>query len=453
MNLPNYFLADLPPEATLSPAVIREASQTLRRNRAQFLAGRTTESVIDLLAGVAAEWLDPAHSFRRLALEQGPSLLRFSRATLERGLGAFFAELTSDNLRALVLQELGHVRRLDGFCSSACERETRQSALALGPELLVHIAPGNLPNPALMSIVLGLLVRSAQFVKCARGSSLIPRLFAHSIYEADHKLGACLELAEWPGGSEELEAALFSEAECVTATGDDETLDSVRRRLPRRARFLGYWHRVSFGYVAREVLSSAGARRAARDAAEDVAAWDQQGCLSPHVFYVEERGAVDPAQFAAMLAEELARQETEFPRGELLVDESATISLKRDFYRVRASTSPETQLWASEGSTAWTVVYEADPRFQLSCLNRFVYVKRASDLDDVLHHAELVHGQVSTVGLAAAGERESELAAQLARWGATRLCPIGKMQRPPLTWRHDGRPALADFVTWSGWER
>lgn len=452
MCLPNYFLADLPPEATISPAIVSEAAQTLKRNRAQFLAGRTTESIIDLIAGVASEWLNPGHSFRRLALEQGPALLRFSRATLERGLGAFFAELTGDKLRALVLQEFGHARRLDGFCASAAERETSLSALALGPELLVHVAPGNIPSPALMSIVLGLLVRSAQFVKCARGTSLIPRLFAHSIYEADHKLGACLELAEWPGGSVELEAALFSEAGYVTATGSDETLDSIRSRLPPRTRFLGYGHRVSFGYVAREALSSAGARRAARDAAEDVAAWDQQGCLSPHVFYIEERGAIGPRQFAAMLAEELARQEVEFARGELLIPESTTLSLKRDFYRVRAAASDETQLWASEGSTAWTVVYEADPRFQLSCLNRFVHVKPAADLDDVLHHAELVRGQVSTVGLAAEGERESELATRLARWGVTRICRIGRMQRPPLGWRHDGRPALADLVTWSGWE-
>jgi len=453
MDLPNYFLADLPPEATLSPEVVREACQTLKRYRSQFLAGRTTETVIDLLAGVAAEWLDPGHSFRRLALEQGPPQLHFSRATLERGLNTFFAELTADNLNTLVLQELGHARRLDRFCASAAERETRQAAQAFGPELLIHVAAGNLPIPALMSLVLGLLARSAQFVKCAQGTALIPRLFAHSIYEADPKLGACLELAAWPGGSADLEAALFAEADCVTAAGTDETLHSIRRRLPPCARFLGYGHRASFGYVAREILSSAGARRAARSSAEDVAAWDQQGCLSPHAFYVEDGGAIDASQFAAMLAEELARQEAEFPRGELLVDESTTLTLKREFYRVRASASADTQLWASEGSTAWTVVYEADPRFQLSCLNRFVYVKRAANLDDVLRHAELVRGQISTVGLAAAGERENELAAQLARWGVTRICRIGHMQRPPLVWRHDGRPALADLVTWSGWER
>ena len=47
----------------------------------------------------------------------------------------------------------------------------------------------------------GLLVRSAQFVKCAERASLLPRLFAHSLYEADPKLGACLEIAEWRGGN------------------------------------------------------------------------------------------------------------------------------------------------------------------------------------------------------------------------------------------------------------
>jgi hypothetical protein len=40
MNLPNYFLADLPPEATLSAAMITEACQTLKRNREHYLAGR-----------------------------------------------------------------------------------------------------------------------------------------------------------------------------------------------------------------------------------------------------------------------------------------------------------------------------------------------------------------------------------------------------------------------------
>ena len=59
---------------------------------------------------------------------------------------------------------------------------------------------------------------------------------------------------------------------------------------------------------------------------------------------------------------------------------------------------------------------------------------------------------VSTVGLAVPGEQAADIARQLARWGVLRICPLGQMQNPPLTWRHDGRPALGELVTWADYE-
>jgi hypothetical protein len=316
----------------------------------------------------------------------------------------------------------------------------------------VHIAAGNIPNPTLMSIVLGLLARSAQFVKCASGSALLPRLFAHSLYEADSKLGACIEIAEWRGGNADLENVLFAEADCVTATGSDKTLAAIRSRLMAHARFLGYGHRVSFGFVAKEALAHAGAPRIAARVTDDVVAWNQLGCLSPHVIYVQPGGEVSPEKFAELLADELARREQAEPRGELAAPHAAAIASRRDIYEVRAAHSPETLMWHSGNSTAWTVVFEADARFQTSCLNRFIYVKPVKDLTEMLQHAEVVRGKVSTVGIAAPEHQAEELAVQLARWGVTRVCPIGQMQNPPLTWRHDGRPALGDLVTWTDLE-
>lgn len=452
MNLPNYFLADLPPEATFTPEMIREACQTLKRNRELYLAGRTTAQIIQSLGELAANWLDADYPFRRLALEQAPAALGFSSQTLARGLDGFFSQLTRENLHGLLLQELGDSRRLDAFIATSAELKTGAAAMARGPELLAHVAAGNVPNPALMSLVLGLLARSAQFVKCARGSALLVRLFAHSLYEADPKLASCLEVAEWPGGSAELEGAVFEEADCVTATGGDETLADIRRRLPARARLLGYGHRVSFAYVAAEALSGFSAKKNVVRAADDVAAWDQLGCLSPHVLYVERGGGVPPDQFAALLAEELARREAVEPRGPVPVETTAVIASRRGFYEVRAAASPGTLLWCSPGSTAWTVVFEDDPRFQTSCLHRFIYVKAVTDLAEVLQHADDWRGRVSTVGLAAPDDKAQTLATQLARWGVTRVCPLGQMQNPPLTWRHDGRPALGDLVSWTNWE-
>jgi acyl-CoA reductase LuxC len=453
MNLPNYFLADLPPDATLTAAMVSDACQTLKRNRESYLADRSTQSRIEILCGVAENWLHPEYPFRKLALEKGPAATGFSRGTLANGLDNFFKQFTLENFDALLLQELGHARRLDEIVFNAAEEKLSRGAMARRPEFLAHITAGNLPNPTLMSIALGVLTRSAQFVKCASGASFLPRLFAHSLYEAEPKLGACLEIAEWRGGRTDIEKALFDEADCVTATGSDEALAAIRHQVPARARFLGYGHRLSFGYITSEALSSFQAKKSVARAANDVVAWNQLGCLSPHLIYVEHGGAVAAENFAEMLAEELAKREETEPRGEVPAETAATIASRRAFYEVRAAHSPDTRFWRSENSTAWTVVYEADARFQLSCLNRFIYIKGATDLKTALENSDSVRGKVSTVGIAAGEEKSRELAAQLAAWGVTRICPLGQMQNPPLTWRHDGRPALGDLVTWVDWEK
>jgi hypothetical protein len=452
MNLPNYFLADLPADADLSPTIVTEACQTLKRNRDRYLASRSTQSLIQTLSKLASEWLQADSPFRKLALAHGPEATGFSEATLANGLDSLFKQLTPENLEASLEQDLGNGMRLEEMVASDVEERTERAAIVTAPEFLVHIAAGDIPNPVLHSMVLGLLMRSAQFVKCASGSSLVPRLFAHSLYEAEPKLGACLEIAEWRGGNAPLEEALFAQADCVTATGSDETLAAIRRRLPSRARFVGYGHRVSFAFVTSGVLSGLNARKVVERAAADVAAWNQLGCLSPHVIYVESGGKISPEQFAAMLGEELARREEAEPRGELPVETAAVISSRRSFYEVRAAHSEETRLWRSKDSTAWTVVYESDARFQMSCLNRFIYIKSVADLNEALTAADGFRDKVSTVGLAATEDKAQALATQLARWGATRVCPLGRMQDPPLMWRHDGRLALGDLVRWTDWE-
>ncbi|MBI3852635.1 MAG: hypothetical protein HY298_20450 [Verrucomicrobia bacterium] len=453
MNLPNYFMADLPAEATLSAMLITEACQTLKRNRERYLQHRSTQTLIKLLSETGANWLRGDYPFRKMALEQGPNATGFSAPVLAAGLDAFFRQLTSENLQALLIQELGHAQRLDNLSANTEEQKSKRAALANGPELLVHIAAGNIPSPTLMSIVLGLLLRSAQFVKCASGTSLLPRLLAHSLYEAEPKLGTCLEIAEWRGGNAALEAALFNEADCVTVTGSDETLAEIQCHVPPRVRLLGYGHRVSFGYIASGALSGFNTKNLVAQAASDIVAWNQLGCLSPHVIYVGHGGSVSAEHFAELLAGELARREESEPRGPVATETAAMIASRRGFYEVRAAHSPETRHWCSKDSTAWTVVYEADPRFQLSCLNRFIYVKGVANLTEALQCADSVHGKVSTVGLAAPEDKAPELATQLARWGVTRVCPLGQMQNPPLTWRHDGRPALGDLVTWTDWEQ
>jgi len=51
---------------------------------------------------------------------------------------------------------------------------------------------------------------------------------------------------------------------------------------------------VSFAYITKEALSGFSPKKLVVGAATDVVAWNQLGCLSPHVVYVETGGAVVP---------------------------------------------------------------------------------------------------------------------------------------------------------------
>ncbi len=452
MELPNYFLADLPDSSTLTAQLISAGCATLKENRAKFLLPRTTENIITALATLAREWLDPEFFFRKTVLEQGPARTGFTRETLAAGLDKFFAQVTRENLERLIVQDLGSVRRLDEIISDPLEAQEERASTARGYPLIAHFTGGVLPNPVLTSLMLGLLARSAQFCKCATGASFIPRMFAHSLYVFQPKLASCIEIADWKGGNDLLEAPLLESAECVTATGSDETLDGVFKKLSPRCRFLRYGHKLSFSFIARESLAKIAVQKTLTAAVEDIVAWNQLGCLSPHVIYLEAGGSLSPEDFADLLAKELQKRDAAEPRGPVDHPTSAAIAARRMFHEVRASADQKTRVWASPESTAWTVVYEEDPEFQLSCLNRFVFVKGVADLPALLTAVARVQGQVTTVGLSAPLHRAHEIATELARWGVSRVCRAGTMQNPPLTWRHDGRPTLGDLVTWSDLE-
>ena len=145
LNLPSYFLADLPPRPNPTAGLITEACQTLKRNRERYLEGRCTEGTLRLLEGLAADWLSRDFPFRRMALEAGPEVTGFTTPVLSAGLDQFFKLLTVENLESLLWQELGHPQRLDSFFPNERGWGSHRAAVAQGPQLLAHVRPATCP--------------------------------------------------------------------------------------------------------------------------------------------------------------------------------------------------------------------------------------------------------------------------------------------------------------------
>lgn len=327
----------------------------------------------------------------------------------------FLGKQRVEDLMALVELELGS---LDEFVARG---DVRSKAIA--PATILHVVSGNSPHAGLQSLLRGVLLGSRNLVKVSAGGGAEIAAFAAA-------LDVGVEV------SEELLDEWLDEAGVVVVFGCDETVDYFRGLLRPDQVFLPHGHKVSFS-----VVLDGGDTEAARLAARDVSLFDQQGCLSPHCVYV----AGDGRQFAGWLAEEMAAFDARSPRRALSIGESAELMHLRSGYEFRAASDSRVQVWQSEGNTNWTVIYEEEVQFAVSCLNRVVFVKPLPSGEAMPAALAMVRDSLSTIGLWPFSAVEAE---NWAGYGASRICPLGKAQEPSVYWHHDGGQVLAPLVRW-----
>jgi hypothetical protein len=394
------------------------------------------DTIISALAQTAKNWLEPDSPWRRRAIEQAPARTGFSPQMINEAVTLTFGAVTEDAFETLLREEVGGRRQFHG------------------PELIAHFLAGNVPAPGINSICFGLLLKSANIVKSSARDPVFPALFVESLREVDAELADCVAVLDWRRDERELTRAALDAADAVIAYGADETVSELRRLARADATFLGYGHKLSFAVIAKEAMTANNLLSLTEAAAFDASVYDQQGCLSPHVFYVEEGGELSPRAFAEALAKAMAAYAERVPLGQFSIEESAQIAKLRSAYEFRAASDNSVAVWAGPGS--WLVVYEEDPMFTVSCLNRTVFVKPIKHLKSVPQLVRRYASNLSTVGIApicpassGMNERVDTFAAELVKLGVNRVCPIGQMQRPPLWWYHDGRPNIANLVRWA----
>jgi hypothetical protein len=428
-------------------ATVEQVQEAVARTiavRELVLASRTTEAVIHALAETARHWLAPDSPWRARAIDQAVDPTGFSPAMVNEIVDLIFSELTPGALGELLDRELGNRLVLDEFSLRG-----RLQTHATGPRLITHILAGNVPAPGIHSICCGLLLRSANLVKVSARDPVFPALFVESLREVDPNLADCVAVLNWPRTETAVTQAALAQAEAVIAYGDDRSVAALRQLTPPTAKFVGYGHKISFAVVAREAMTPEQLPALAQAAAFDISVYDQQGCLSPHVIYVEERGALGPRRFAAALAEAMTAYQQRVPRGALTVEAAAEFTTIRSGYQFRAESDRRVAVWTSLPANDWLVLYDDDPSFAPSCLNRVVYVKPTDGFSRVLGNVRRYAPLISTVGVAPMNERVMTFAGDLSQMGVSRVCPLGEMQRPPLAWHHDGRPNLAELVRWT----
>ena len=354
------------------------------------------------------------------------------------GIEAFAASLRRDAIWALLQEELGDPRVLDEFRPRASGGWHRATA----PEVTACFFAGNTPLLAWPPLAAGLLAGSAVFGKLSRADTAWPLLFRDATAAVHPDLGRCIALEVWPGGSPEFDAALCDGADAVVAFGSDATIAALRARTPPGTPFHGYGHRLSIALI----LQGADEPEAAAGLARDVLLYDQQGCLSASLLFVE--GDVDEAtRFGEHLAQALDEQAGRWQLGPRDAEGCARVRVVRE----TALFAPDARVWGDPGCR-WSVLLAPGMRPEPhggECVVPIYPFTEMADLDRLLRP---LRAALQGAAVAGPSSRMPAAAEILARAGVSRICAPGALQVPSFAWHHNGSSIVRHLLHWTDLE-
>jgi hypothetical protein len=443
--------------ALMEPGV-KELMSLLRVERDSVLASVPVARVVDAVDRVANRFLNPADSLRCRAVEMLGAFAGFSTPMAEVILDRMARGWMREGLWDLVRSDFADPTVLDGFRPGIAGDRNR----AIGFPLAFHLGAGTVPGVATTSMIRSLLVKSALVVKPGLGDIPLPVLFARGLEEEAPELTRCLAVLYWPADESGRTETALNEADLVVAYGSDKTISWIRSRIPPHTPLRAYRHRMGFGLIGKEALRreeapssgpalSQSGRRSAAAAARSVALFDQKGCVSPHVFFVESGGSVTPEEWAGLLAEELEELEKELPSGEMSLEAGAALQHLRGEAELLGATGRGV-VYHGGRSAPWTVLFLPAGDVEPSCLNRAVRIIPVERIRDGLPFLMKWEPFLQTVGVTGLGSGAGEIVEALARLGVSRVTSLENIPWPRPWWHHDGGGPLRDLVRWTDLE-
>lgn len=332
----------------------------LRRQRLRVPRGDAYWARLQAALHVAGRRLaDPADSLRREILASLPAYTGYSEAMIRMTLTALdmmaLAQLPAAYASAPSWQAAEAWQPMPGlpgrlrFYPTAApgwnlsrfvrRQHTPLFAETTLPELVVGYGAGNVPGTALLITFLAQATTLAAgaappavVIRNSRQEPLFGPMILRALEAVDADLVANVAVLIWDYEDERTQAFMLAQADLVIAAAGDQTIAEIsaaaQHAAPRRPpRLHAHGHKVSFAAIGRDVLAPGDTLPGApgsllvdvvtRLAALDSVFWDQNGCLSARVHFVETGGddRLTPAAYAERLAGQCRGLAAFLPRG------------------------------------------------------------------------------------------------------------------------------------------
>ena len=426
----------------LTPAQMLKVTQSVKNACNAQIKTMDASEIVRAIDQAILRLLDVNNEDRKRIDTLLPITTGMDATMLRHNFSQYLQTFRALQLHRFIAEDFSNPKMLDEFQP----RITGGWTKAVGAELITHIWAGNVPGLPLWSLISGLLVKAGTIGKVSSAEPICASVFAKVLVEVEPRLADCLSIIWWPNEDTNTAIHLFQQSDIVLAYGGNMALAAVQAQVPVTTRFLPHGHKLSFGMVSACALSVVRAKHIAVQAALDIVRYEQQGCYSPQMFYVERGAQVSPQEFAQTLCAEMAALAHKYPRSSLSIEEASHIASWRESHEFAMLQSPAVQVLGDK-KDPFVVVYSDVPvSLNPSPLNRCVTVVAVDSLQDVMPLLRDQRSYLQTVGLATDPETLLAIGDALAQAGVTRICAIGEMTSPAAGWHHDGRFNLTDLV-------
>jgi len=413
----------------------------------ELMRGASKEYITDTLAR-AGKLFEKGGRYRKAALAHLKEHINFSVPVIDKTLDVIPELLNRSAMSKRMNMELFLPYALE----APVERRGYEGVVrALPKGVVLHVGAGNVFLGILDSLVIGFLTKNVNIVKISSSGSNFINLFMDALKEVDEKgiLSKSAAIVSWKGGTKGLEEAALKNVNAVFVWGGYDAVQSYRKIAPIDVRVEGFGPKTSVGVVFESCVLNEGMDNVALRAATDASLWDQAACSSLHTLYFIApawKHKALAAEFLKAAKKHFAQFAKDLPPGKLSPDEQVEINKARQLARVDAALGAAS--WESSApKTDWTVIYEKDPVYRVSPLNRVLYVKTVESIEEVRDRLMPLRGYIQTVGVGGSIERKKVLET-LAPAGIARVVKLGKMLEEANGSPHDGIFPMMSLVNW-----
>ncbi|MDO8804043.1 MAG: acyl-CoA reductase, partial [Elusimicrobiota bacterium] len=441
-----YLFGHASDKTAWTPAALDAMGRKAQAARA-LMRGASREYIVETLAK-SGRFFGRGGKYRKAALAHLKEHITFSGPVIEKSLDVIPEILDRQELNRRLQMELFIPYALE----APVERRGYEGLIRAMPKgVVLHVGAGNVFLGILDSMVMGFLTKNVNIVKLSSSGSNFINLFMEALREADGKglLSRSAAVLRWKGGSRELEEAALRNVNAVFVWGGYDAVQSYRKIAPIDVRVEGFGPKTSVGVVFESCVDNEGMKEVARRAALDASLWDQAACSSLHTLYFIAPAARHKALAASFLkeaSEQFSKLAVELPLGRMSPDELVETTRARELARVDAALGAGA-FESSAPRLDWTVIYETDPVYRVSPLNRVLYVKTVNSLEEVRDRLLPLRGYIQTVGVGGSIERKKVMET-LGPAGIARVVKLGKMLTGATGSPHDGVFPMMSLVNW-----